>query len=140
MKLSRSSEPPCSMYIVSKLTSLPKCAPPPPPTAEHLLKTRPPSFIAAPSYDQLCVQIRDVQRQYTCGTGHERPSSGRAASLAAVAAQRQQTNLNSYISGLDGPSLEGVVNTTDLPVALVSKGQGWDSGCVPWEWVWASWE
>ncbi|MEW5302606.1 MAG: hypothetical protein WDW38_002241 [Sanguina aurantia] len=106
------------MYIVSKLTTLPKCPPPPPPTAEHLLKTRPPSFIAAPSYDQLCVQIRDVQRQYTCGTGHDRPSSGRAAPLAAVAAQRQQTHLNSYISGLDGPSLEGVVNTTDLPIAL----------------------
>mmetsp|Transcript_38101 Transcript_38101/g.84887 ORF Transcript_38101/g.84887 Transcript_38101/m.84887 type:complete len:518 (+) Transcript_38101:344-1897(+) len=99
------------MYITSKQTAAAKAPPPPPATAEYLLKTRPAAALAAPSYDQLCSQIRDVQRQYTCGTVRERPvSAGRP--------QRVRNVLDMYISGLDGPTLDEVVNMEDLPVGL----------------------
>ncbi len=32
----------------------------------------PQGITAAPSYDELCLQIRDVQKQYTCGTSKEK--------------------------------------------------------------------
>lgn len=36
-------------------------------------------MIAAPSYDELCSHIRDVQRQYTCGTAKDKPANPAAA-------------------------------------------------------------
>jgi hypothetical protein len=60
------------MYITSKQSQAVKGPPLPPPTAEYLMRSRPAPVIAAPSYDELCTQIRDVQRQYTCGTGKDR--------------------------------------------------------------------
>ncbi|GFR39920.1 hypothetical protein Agub_g428 [Astrephomene gubernaculifera] len=127
-------------YLASKLAAKAQLLPPPPPaTAEHLLRSRPPAFIAAPSYDQLCSQIRDVQRQYTCGTSRPSNSGAGTAAAAAVAAgpnvgaivasapptaSALMANLLSggtnsqYISGLDGPTLEEVVAHQDLPICL----------------------
>lgn len=79
---------------------------------------------AAPSYDTLCAQIRDVQRQYTCGTGRERagltgelPEPGRPPRVAPA--------LANYISGLDGPALDEVAGMQGLPMGLVG---GWGGG------------
>ncbi|KXZ45312.1 hypothetical protein GPECTOR_56g409 [Gonium pectorale] len=130
-------------YLASKVVAKPQHLPPPPPaTAEHLLRSRPPPFIAAPSYDQLCSQIRDVQRQYTCGSAAARANGGGAAavtaSAAAVAASiagvaaggaappqaaypgspPSSAVASQYISGLDGPMLDEVVQQQDLPISL----------------------
>jgi hypothetical protein len=115
------------MYITSKQTGAAKVAPPPPPTAEWLLRSRPPPTQAAvPSYDDLCSQIRDVQRQYTCGTARERimagggPEPGRPPRIAARSA------LDVYISGLDGPTLDEVVAPQDhLLSSLVGGPVQW---------------
>lgn len=114
-------------YLTSKVMAKPSLvAPPPAPTADHLLRSRPPPFIAAPSYDELCGQIRDVQRQYTCGTTAAAAGQASRAALppmvpgtvATMAAQNATTNTNQYISGLDGPSLDEVVMQHDLPISL----------------------
>jgi hypothetical protein len=64
------------MYITTRQANAERQIPPlPPPTAEYLVRSRPPQFIAAPSYDDLCSQIRDVQKQYTCGTAKDRSVS-----------------------------------------------------------------
>ncbi|GIL43969.1 hypothetical protein Vafri_1545 [Volvox africanus] len=119
-------------YLASKMASKPQHLPPPPPaTAEHLLRSRPPPFIAAPSYDQLCSQIRDVQRQYTCGSS--RPLEKGATSVgagpsgvvtagsitAAIAAGVPiAPTAHQYISGLDGPTLDEMVAHQELPISL----------------------
>ncbi|KAF5827666.1 hypothetical protein DUNSADRAFT_268 [Dunaliella salina] len=106
------------MYISSKQAGAAKAPPPPPPTAHWLVHSRPhPSPQAAPSYDTLCNQIRDVQRQYTCGTvrGHASVSDfdhepGRPP--------RINPNIGMYISGLDGPALDEVAQAQGLPPGL----------------------
>ncbi|KAG2444623.1 hypothetical protein HXX76_001367 [Chlamydomonas incerta] len=104
-------------YLVSKAAPKAALTPPPPPaTAEHLLRSRPPPFIAAPSYEELCGQIRDVQRQYTCGSN--KPPAGTPAAAAAAAAAVATATTNQYIAGLDGPALEDVVAQQDLPISL----------------------
>ncbi|GAX76295.1 hypothetical protein CEUSTIGMA_g3740.t1 [Chlamydomonas eustigma] len=97
------------MYITTRQAAEKQAPPLPPPTAEYLIRSRPPPFIAAPSYDELCGQIRDVQKQYTCGTSRA-PSPAKSL--------RPQTNMDMYISGLDGPSLDEVVAYEELPVGL----------------------
>ena len=72
------------MYITTRQAQERQAPPLPPPTAEFLVRTRPPPSIAAPSYDELCSQIRDVQKQYTCGTAKDRnvsPGKGMRVSL-----------------------------------------------------------
>ncbi|KAG2449100.1 hypothetical protein HYH02_005848 [Chlamydomonas schloesseri] len=104
-------------YLASKAAPKAVLTPPPPPaTAEHLLRSRPPPFIAAPSYEELCGQIRDVQRQYTCGSN--KPPTGTPAAAAAAAAAVATATTNQYIAGLDGPALEDVVAQQDLPISL----------------------
>eukprot|EP00200_Dunaliella_tertiolecta_P003522 CAMPEP_0202344404 /NCGR_PEP_ID=MMETSP1126-20121109/4105_1 /ASSEMBLY_ACC=CAM_ASM_000457 /TAXON_ID=3047 /ORGANISM="Dunaliella tertiolecta, Strain CCMP1320" /LENGTH=385 /DNA_ID=CAMNT_0048935599 /DNA_START=689 /DNA_END=1846 /DNA_ORIENTATION=- len=106
------------MYISSKQAGAAKAPPPPPPTAHWLVHSRPhPDPQAAPSYDTLCNQIRDVQRQYTCGTvrGHAPVSDfdhepGRPP--------RINPNIGMYISGLDGPALDEVAQAQGLPPGL----------------------
>lgn len=105
------------MYVSSKQAATAKGPPPPAPTADYLLRTRPAPAIAAPSYDDLCSQIRDVQRQYTCGSA---PTVTRVGTVSPGRMQRMGTTLDCYISGLDGPLLEDVVMQQDLPVAIVS--------------------
>ncbi len=116
-------------YLTNKLAPKAQLAPPPAPaTAEHLLRTRPPPFIAAPSYDALCSQIRDVQKQYTCGSTKP-PAPGAAGAAAAGGAGAASSTSNQYISGLDGPSLDEVVAHQDLPISLVSSARGMSEGC-----------
>ncbi|EFJ40157.1 hypothetical protein VOLCADRAFT_108313 [Volvox carteri f. nagariensis] len=124
-------------YLASKMAVKPQHLPPPPPaTAEHLLRSRPPPFIAAPSYDQLCSQIRDVQRQYTCGSsrpagqgggppggtgsGGGTAAMGGAGFTAAIAAGLPVVppSAHQYIAGLDGPTLDEVVAHQELPISL----------------------
>ena len=106
------------MYITNKQTQQVKLPPPMPATADFLLRTRPGHQIIAPTYDSLCQQIRDVQRQYTCGTTKERPkamfANGGGRPPRAVG-----SNADVYISGLDGPSLDEIVMQQDLPIGLV---------------------
>ncbi|KAG2487543.1 hypothetical protein HYH03_013822 [Edaphochlamys debaryana] len=83
------------------------------PTAEHLLRSRPPPFIAAPSYDQLCNQNRDAHKQYTCGSIWPPGVPAPAATGATT---------NQYIAGLDGPTLDQVVQQQDLPISLEGAG------------------
>ncbi|PNW88348.1 hypothetical protein CHLRE_01g025600v5 [Chlamydomonas reinhardtii] len=106
-------------YLASKAAPKAVLTPPPPPaTAEHLLRSRPPPFIAAPSYEELCGQIRDVQRQYTCGSNKPPAGTPAAAAAAAAAAAVGTATTNQYIAGLDGPALEDVVAQQDLPISL----------------------
>ncbi|GLC39456.1 hypothetical protein PLESTF_000832900 [Pleodorina starrii] len=118
-------------YLASKMAAKPQhLLPPPPATAEHLLRSRPPPFIVAPSYDQLCSQIRDVQRQYTCGTARLAGQAAAAAAAGAAAAAAGSAGgagaaalplaatTNQYIAGLDGPTLDEVVAHQELPISL----------------------
>ncbi|GIL82038.1 hypothetical protein Vretimale_1583 [Volvox reticuliferus] len=119
-------------YLASKMATKPQHLPPPPPaTAEHLLRSRPPPFIAAPSYDQLCSQIRDVQRQYTCGSSRPLEKGATAVGAgpggavtagsitAAIAAGVPIASpAHQYISGLDGPTLDEMVAHQELPISL----------------------
>ena len=90
------------MYVTTKQSNMNKSTPPlPPPTAEYLLHHRPSIAAAAPSYDELCDQIKGVQRQYTCGSS-KAEASGRNPSPG-------RSNLDMYISGLDGPTLDQMV-------------------------------
>jgi hypothetical protein len=90
-------------YLSSKAAPKPQLAvPPPPATAEHLLRSRPPPFIAAPSYEALCNQIRDVQRQYTAGSTKPPPPGGYTATTVAAAsasASAASASVNQYIAG-----------------------------------------
>lgn len=91
------------MYVTTKQSNAVRATPPlPPPTADYLLNHRPSIAAAAPSYDELCDQIKGVQRQYTCGTSKADSSLGRNPSPG-------RSNLDVYISGLDGPSLDQMV-------------------------------
>jgi hypothetical protein len=95
------------MYVTTKQTNMVRSTPPlPPPTADYLLNHRPSIAAAAPSYDELCDQIKGVQRQYTCGTSKADSSSGGNPSPS-------RSNLDVYISGLDGPTLDQMVMYED---------------------------
>ena len=84
------------MYITTRQANFDRQMPPlPPPTAEFLVRSRPPPSIAAPSYDELCSQIRDVQKQYTCGTAKDRAISPGRVSMRPHAGQGLQ---GSYVT------------------------------------------
>eukprot|EP00798_Chlamydomonas_sp_ICE-L_P028211 gene28211-31313_t len=100
------------MYISNKQTQQIKAPPAAPPTADYLLRNRTGHNAAnAPSYNALCQQIRDVQRQYTCGTLKEHQNDPHAPPA---------NNTDMYISGIDGPTLDDVIMQDDLPMALPS--------------------
>lgn len=90
------------MYVTTRQSMLRTTPPLPPPTAEYLLNHRPSIASAAPSYDELCDQIKGVQRQYTCGSS--KADGGGARHPSPI-----RSNLDMYISGLDGPSLDQIV-------------------------------
>lgn len=75
------------MYITTRQAHDRQVPPLPPPTADYLVRSRPPPSISAPSYDELCSQIMDVQRQYTCGTSKDRgisPGKARVRSMTFI--------------------------------------------------------
>ncbi len=121
------------MYISSKASAALKAPPPPAPTAAWLIRSRLPSVprnAAAPSYDNLVAQIKDVQRQYTCGTAPDRSTlaAADARNPASGSAAARLVN-DAYISGLDGPPLDEMVAPQLAPSLVVSSGAAVPCSC-----------
>ncbi len=120
------------MYITSKAATACKAPPPAPPTAQWLLRSRlPVPTSEAPTYDTLVTQIKDVQRQYTCGTARDKATLaaeaargggmlGGGGGMGGMAGQHARTALDAYISGIDGPPLADVVPPQLAPSVTVS--------------------
>lgn len=98
--------------------NLTKQLPPPIPLADYYLHHRKDTAIIAPSYHDLCSQIRDVQRQYTCGSparGVSTPAPPAGGSPPRQPPGIATTTVHQYISGIDGPPLIEIIRTHTKP-------------------------